>query len=77
MDRYFIRFNSTKQFVQKLYKLIVNDLGQSTLQYHGEQGGWHYSHSFNAHLREFLNSDLTEEVTKVEMNEYITNSKLQ
>ncbi len=72
--RYFIRYNPTKKFVQKLYRLVLTDIGDSILQYHGEQGSWHYSFSYNGGLKaqeEFINSELTEEVTEQEIQEYI------
>jgi hypothetical protein len=70
MDRYFIRFNPTKEFVQKLYKLQGSN---SILQYYGEQGDWHYS-SYSDNLKkqeEFLSSDLIQEVTEEEIQQYI------
>ena len=69
--RYFIRYNPTKEFVQMLYKLTTNDKGSLVLLYYGEQGGWHYSFSYNDKQEEFINSDLTQEVTKEEIQEYI------
>jgi hypothetical protein len=66
--RYFIRYNPAKKFVQKLYRLVTE---VNILQYHGEQGDWHFSFSYNNKKEEFLSSPLTEEVTKEEMKEYI------
>lgn len=38
----FAQLNPTGEFIQKLYRL--NEFG--TVQYYGEQGGWHASSSF-------------------------------
>jgi len=70
MDRYFIRFNPSKDFVQSLYRLTHGRYGP-ILQYYGEQGGWHYSSSYNESQGEFISSDLTQEVTEEEIQEYI------
>ena len=51
-----------------LYRLRPNE----TLQYYGEQGGWHHSFSYTEKLLEFLTSDLTEEIPEADASIYIS-----
>jgi hypothetical protein len=74
--RYFLSYNPTKEFIQKLYRL-ASDRSKLVLQYYGEQGGWHYSFTYSEDekkQRDFLSSHLTEEITEKEMYEYIKES---
>lgn len=64
--RYFAHLNPTKEFVQKVYRL-----SNGSLQYWGEQTGWHHSFSYDQNIDEFFESDFIKESTEEEVKQYL------